>query len=303
MAWKRSGVQFPLAPLSQAVPHGPALSHRGRAVRLVLAATFLYASVPPILHLAASDTNPFYFNFMITIMQVSIPGLFLVWSKDSYVNRYLSAAQRRSLKRPRVHFTYFRRTSGPTGNKAVVLKGIRSQRCSRLGQDAHRLGADLSLHYGFLAWSATILETAIATTIFELWPVFLVYALARHEDSDRLFRGLASIGYARRAISKEGMVLTALAGSGLALMLGSQAGGQIRSVVDLVSYKVAAGMIIAVVASLLAALSVLSNLAYGRSSTTRWCPPEEPSHPAGTGVSRRGPSSSEEILIAGCLSG
>ena len=64
------------------------MSRRGHTVRLVLAATFLYASVPPILHLAASDTNPFYFNFMITIMQVSIPGLFLVWSKDSYVNRY-----------------------------------------------------------------------------------------------------------------------------------------------------------------------------------------------------------------------
>ncbi|MXW99775.1 MAG: hypothetical protein F4126_02360 [Acidimicrobiaceae bacterium] len=122
-----------------------------------------------------------------------------------------------------------------------------------------------SLHYGFLAWSANILETAVATTIFELWPVFLVYALARHEDSDRLFRRApVSVGHSRRAISKEVMVLTALAGSGLALMLGSQAAGQIRSATDLVSYKVAAGMVIAVVASLLAALSVLSNLAYGK---------------------------------------
>ena len=241
------------------------MSHRGRAVRLVLAATFLYASVPPILHLAASDTNPFYFNFMITIMQVSIPGLFLVWSKDSYVNRYLSTAQRRSLKRPRVHFTYFRRTRGPTGNnKAVVLKESGPNDVLGWARMPIVWALISSLHYGFLAWSATILETAIATTIFELWPVFLVYTLARHEDSDRLFRGLASIGHARRAISKEGMVLTALAGSGLALMLGSQAGGQIRSVVDLVSYKVAAGMVIAVVASLLAALSVLSNLAYGK---------------------------------------
>lgn len=242
------------------------MSRRGRAVRLVLTATFLYASVPPILHLAASDTNPFYFNFTITIMQVSIPGLFLLYSKDSYVNRRLSTTQRRNLKRPRVHFTYFRRTSGPTGNKkAVVLKesGINDV----LGWARMPIVWALisSLHYGFLAWSATILETAIATTIFELWPVFLVYALARHEDSDRLFRRApASAGHSRRAISKEGMVLTALAGSGLALMLGSQAGGHIRSVADLVSYKAAAGMIIAVVASLLAALSVLSNLAYGK---------------------------------------
>lgn len=242
------------------------MSHRGRAVRLVLTATFLYASVPPILHLAASDTNPFYFNFMITIMQVSVPGVFLLYSKDSYVNRYLSTPQRRALRRPRVHFTHFRRTSGTTGNrKAVVLK--EPGRNDVLGWARMPIIWALisSLHYGCLAWSATILETAIATTIFELWPVFLVYALARHEDSDRLFRGgLTSIGHARRAISKEGMVLTALAGSGLALMLGSQAGGQIRSVVDLVSYKVAAGMVIAVVASLLAALSVLSNLAYGK---------------------------------------
>ena len=241
------------------------MSHRGRAVRLVLTATFLYASVPPILHVAASDANPFYFNFLITFMQVSIPGLFLLYSKDSYVNQRLSASQRRDLRKPRVHCIYFRRTTGTTQNpKAVVL-----------GESDHRdvlgwvkmpivWGLISSLHYGFLAWAATILETAIATTIFELWPVFLVYALARHEDSDRLFRGAPSIGHARRAISKEGMVLTALAGSGLALMLGSQAGGQIRSVADLVSYKVAAGMVIAVVASLLAALSVLSNLAYGK---------------------------------------
>lgn len=240
------------------------MSHRGRAVRLVLTATFLYASVPPILHLAASDTNPFYFNFMITIMQVSIPGLFLLYSKDSYVDRYLSRSQRRDLKRPAVHCIYFRRTT-TDDKKAVVLK--EPDRKDVLGWARMPIFWALisSLHYGLLAWSATILETAIATTIFELWPVCLVYALARHEDSDRLFRGApASNGPARRAVSKEGMVLTALAGSGLALMLGSQAGGQIRSVADLVSYKVAAGMIIAVAASLLAALSVLSNLAYGK---------------------------------------
>ena len=242
------------------------MSHRGRAVRLVLTATFLYASVPPILHVTASDANPFYFNFMITIMQVSIPGLFLLYSKDGYVNRRLSASQRQNLKRPGVHCIYFRRTSGATGDKkAVVLK--ESGRNQVLGWARMPIVWALisSLHYGFLAWAATILETAIATTIFELWPVFLVYALARHEDSDRLFRSApASVGPARRAVSKEGMLLTALAGSGLALMLGSQAGGQARAVVDLVSYKVAAGMVIAVVASLLAALSVLSNLAYGK---------------------------------------
>lgn len=242
------------------------MSHRGRAVRLVLTATLLYASVPPILHVAASDANPFYFNFMITIMQVSIPGLFLLYSKDGYVNQRLSASQRQHLMRPRTHCTCFRRTSGTTENeKAVVLKESGPKDVPGWAKMPIVWALISSLHYGFLAWSATLLETAIATTIFELWPVFLVYALARHEDSDRLFRGAStSIGPARRAISKEGMVLTALAGSGLALMLGSQAGGQIRSAVDLVSYKVAAGMIIAVAASLLAALSVLSNLAYGK---------------------------------------
>lgn len=242
------------------------MSRRGRAVRLVLTATFLYASVPPIIHVAASDANPFYFNFLITIVQVSIPGLFLVYSKDGYVDRRLSASQRRRLRQPGVHCTYFRRTSGAAEQEnAVVLQ--EPGRRDILGWVRMPIVWALvsSLHYGLLAWSATILETAIATTIFELWPVFLVYTLARHEDTDRLFRGApSSVGPAGRAISKEGMVLTALAGSGLALMLGSQAGGQIRSVADLVSHEVAAGMVIAVVASLLAALSVLSNLAYGK---------------------------------------
>jgi hypothetical protein len=122
-----------------------------------------------------------------------------------------------------------------------------------------------SLHYGLLTWAATILETAIATTIFELWPVFLVYTLARHNDTDRRFRGAPLvIGHTSGAISRERMVLIALAGIGLAGMLGSQAGGQIRSAADLVSREAVAGMAIALAASLLAALSVQSNLAYGK---------------------------------------
>ena len=241
-------------------------SHRGRAIRLVLTATLLYASVPPLLHITASDSNPFYFNFLITIMQIAIPSLFLLYSKNTYVNERLSAGQRRQLRTPRAHCIYLQRVRQATEDEStVVLK--QSYHNNVLGWIKLPIVWALiaSLHYGFLAWSATILETAIATTIFELWPVFLIYALARHEDSDRQFRRVrAAIGRARRAISKERMVLTALAGLGLALMLGSQAGGQIRSVVDLVSYRAVVGMVIALVAALLAALSVLSNLAYGK---------------------------------------
>ena len=241
-------------------------SHRGRAIRLVLTATLLYASVPPLLHVTASDTNPFYFNFLITIMQVAIPSLFLLYSRNTYVNQRLSSGQRRQLLKPGIHCMHLQRLHRTTEyNSTVVLK--KSDLSSVLSWIKLPIVWALisSLHYGFLAWSATILETAIATTIFELWPVFLVFALARHEYSDRQFRRVrAAIGHARRAISKERMILTALAGLGLAFMLGSQAGGQVRSVVDSVSYKAAVGMVIALVAALLAALSVLSNLAYGK---------------------------------------
>ena len=242
------------------------MSHRGRAVRLVLTATFLYASVPPLLHLTASDTNPFYFNFLITAMQVTIPGLFLIYSRNTYVNERLNADQRRQLLSPRVQCIYFRRIRrSPDDEGGVVLKEL--HRSDVLGWLKLPIIWALisSLHYGFLAWAVTILETAIVTTIFELWPVFLVFALARHEDSDRQFRlDPASIGRSRRALSKERIVLTALAGAGLVMMLGSQAGGQIRTVADLVSYEAAVGMAIALAASFLAALSVLSNLAYGK---------------------------------------
>lgn len=241
-------------------------SHRGRAIRLVLIATFLYASAPPLLHITASQSNPFYFNFLITVMQVTIPGLFLMYSKNAYVNEPLDADQRLRLRRPRTHcicLQRMRRTK--SSERTVVLK--EPDRSDVLAWLKLPIIWALisSLHYGFLAWAVTILETAIATTIFELWPVFLVFTLARHEDSDRRFRlGPASIGHARRALSRERIVLTALAGAGLVMMLGSQAGGRIRSVADLVSYEAATGMAIALVASFLAALSVLSNLAYGK---------------------------------------
>ena len=241
-------------------------SHRGRAIRLVLTATLLYASVPPLIHVTASDINPFYFNFLITIMQVAIPSIFLLYSKNSYVNERLSSSQRRQLLKPGIHCIHLQRLRRTTEYKStVVLK--QSDLSNVLSWTKLPIAWALisSLHYGFLAWSATIIETAIATTIFELWPVFPVYTLARHEGSDRQFRRVrAAIGHARRAISIERMILTALAGLGMAFMLGSQAGGQVRSVVDLVSYKAVVGMVIALVAALLAALSVLSNLAYGK---------------------------------------
>ena len=242
-------------------------SHRARAIWLVLTATVLYASAPPLLHLTASESNPFYFNFLVTLMQVTIPGAFLLYSKNTYVNERLSADQRLDLRRLRTHCVSLQRAGrSKATERAVVLKAM--DRRDVLGWiKLPILWAFVSsLHYGFLAWSVTILETAIATTIFELWPVFLVFTLARHEDSDRRFRfGPASLGRPRRAISKERIALTALAGAGLTLMLGAQAGDQIRSVADLVSREAVVGMAIALVASLLASLSVLSTLAYGKS--------------------------------------
>ena len=232
----------------------------------MLTATLLYASAPPLLHVTASDTNPFYFNALITMMQVAIPGIFLLYSRTTYVNGRLGESQRRRLTRPRTHCVYFRRVrAGTGGDKAVILRHLPAGDALGVLKLPIVWALVSSLHYGFLTWAATILETAIATTIFELWPVFLVYTLARHNDSDRRFRGAPSaIGHASGAMSKERMVLIALAGIGLAGMLGSQAGGQIRSAADLVSFEAVAGMAIALVASMLAALSVLSTLAYGK---------------------------------------
>lgn len=241
-------------------------SHRGHAIRLVLTATLLYASAPPLLHVTASDTNPFYFNALITMMQVAIPGIFLLYSRTTYVNGRLGESQRRRLTRPRTHCVYLRRVrAGTGGDKAVILRHLQAGDALSVLKLPIVWALISSLHYGFLTWAATILETAIATTIFELWPVFLVYTLARHNDSDRRFRGAPSpIGQASGAMSKERTVLIALAGIGLAGMLGSQAGGQIRSAADLVSLEAVAGMALALIASMLAALSVLSTLAYGK---------------------------------------
>ncbi len=262
----------------------------------MLTATLLYASAPPLLHVTASDANPFYFNFLITMMQVAIPGMFLVYSKNTYVDARLDEDQRRRLLKPGSHCVYFRRVrAGAGGSEAVVVRELRRNGALDVLKLPIVWALVSSLHYGFLTWATTILETAVATTIFELWPVFLVYTLARHNDSDRRFRGAPSpSGHGRRAMSKERMALIALAGIGLAGMLGSQAGGQIRSAADLVSLEAVAGMVVALVASLLAALSVLSTLAYGK--TLYYALVDVP---AGGASDRRSPRNAAPIELRG----
>ena len=67
--------------------------------------------------------------------------------------------------------------------------------------------------YALFAWSTSRVDTAVSSTIFELWPLFMVYILARYEPDT-----------SKRGISRQKVVLTTFAPVGLVFVILGQAG-------------------------------------------------------------------------------
>ena len=126
-----------------------------------------------------------------------------------------------------------------------------------------------SLQFAFFAWAAQYTATAIVAMIFELWPAVVVFGLARHELTDRLYRDPLKIDPHKRKPLTEQMILTALSAIGLLFMLGSQAGDAISSILDLFSYNGTIGMTLALIAAVVGSLDVLGSLALGEASFYR----------------------------------
>ena len=120
------------------------------------------------------------------------------------------------------------------------------------------------LDTGFLTWSTAFVETAVATTVFELWPVFLVYGLARHTARDQQYREPSSpSSHSHSRVPREQLVLTLLAAVGLLFMLGSQVTHEISSPLSLLSFRSLVGLLLALIAGVLACLSSVGSLVYG----------------------------------------
>ena len=195
----------------------------------ILGSAVCNSLIPVLIHLTAPDSNPFFFHAMWQILSVSALALWLSATRTRYLRDYPTVEP----------FCFKQHAFKPPAAKWLILASV---------------GA---LDYGIFVWSTQLVTTAVSTTIYELWPIFLVYLIVRQRS-----RTIPDAG-ARPAMSKAHVALTALAAAGLLFMLGSQSIGDATSIVDIGFLPSTLGIALAALAAYLAGISVSSTLFYG----------------------------------------
>ena len=249
--------------------------HKAAGIMIIAAAGFR-SVVPAIIHQTARDSNPFFFNCLGQATGISVLLVLLVisrrrWVDDFKPNGYSGRLDHRSVWDMGLFKSYIGpNTKGKGENHAVGLLQVTSAKPSswlRLPIAWLMLGG---LDVGLLAWSARYVETAIAATIYELWPAFVVFMLLRHNTTYRLYLKRAPReGSKRNHGHLEQAVFTVLAGIGLAFMLGSQAETS-AWLDDVLTIKGVLGVVLALLASFGAALNVVGSLVFGRTAYYRF---------------------------------
>ena len=248
------------------------------AALAILVSAVALSSGPVLIHLTSKDSNPFYFNAILLGSAIVIRILFLIWTKKRYVDAFFQHSTDEQaniscehhnirLRHPELHLSFFKqRRSADTCKKVeTTIASGKSARPSIWIRIPLLWTVISCFEFGILVWSAQFVETAIATTVYELWPALLVYGLARHEITDTLYRHRSKAsGSAKTTVSSEHMVLTMLAVVGLVFMLGSQAGDSVTSLKDIFSFDATIGIVLALVAATLGTLSALGSISYGR---------------------------------------
>ena len=218
--------------------------------------------MPLLIHKTAPDNNPFYFNFVyIFVHSLLLVGL-LILARRFLIGDVLPESAPR-LSDLRLWGSHFVRRKPKKNEENPVIEIRTLEFC----HPACWVKAPIiwifisSFEFAFFAWATNFTETAIVSTIYELWPAIVVYWLIRLARRDHLYRnpGTKMVATDLRA-SREQMILTALAGVGLVFMLGSQTGNTLPSPLGLFEYRNTLGICLAVVAAILSALSVIGSL-------------------------------------------
>ena len=255
------------------------VSRRFVAALAIFASAVSFSLAPSIVHLTVKDSNPFYFGLLLQAAQALVVALFLILTKNVFFDRYFRMRANSddtiegdnrdncsyNLSRVKLHLSYFRTQKLlPSGPRVTIMSA--STRNARHWIYVPVLwGLIGSLEYGFFAWSTTYIETAIAATVYELWPVFLVFGIARNELHDAQYRNdLKSTSKGSIAVSSEQKVLVILATVGLIFLLASHNKNGALSIADMISYRSIVGLCLALVAAALASIYILATFVYGR---------------------------------------
>ena len=236
----------------------------GWAALAVGASALSYSSAPVLIHLTAEDTAPFLFNVFVVVSNVVVLGLFLGLTKKRFVDDFLGSGHGTSIAvTDAFHFSYLGRSGA---NNRVRIRTAHPRNPSTWLKTPLLWIIVSSLEFGFFVWSTRFVETGVASVVYELWPVIVLYGLARLQTTDTQFREQSDEPLsASRVMRPQHIGLTVCAVVGLVFMLGSQAPrDSVSSLSDIFGFSAVTGVFLALVASVLGALSVIGTLGYGR---------------------------------------
>ena len=242
---------------------------------MIFLAAWLWSTAPAIIHLTARDSNSFLFNSLDQSTIILLMFVFLMIGRRRWNDAFTTQGscpdrlERRSVLD--VHlFKSFIGSSWLGKDHAIDLQTAKLYR-PRSWLKLPIVWLMLSgLDIGFLAWSTRYVETAIATTVFQLWPAFVIFMLIRHDQTHRLYLNQMSRGGREEHHGhREQFVLTVLAGVGLVFMLGSQ-GDAGTSLAGIFTLEGVLGISLAILAGAGAALNVVGSLVFGRTAYYRF---------------------------------
>ena len=259
----------------RATIHGvPTSPHRDYSSWATVGSAASWSLAPGVIHLTAKDINPFVYNFIAYGGLSILLAIFLIFTKSALYNEPLTAIQKQStsktiprLSNARLHLRYLKRrpTTGTHTVRHVTLHTAAIRKPVEWITLPIVWMTVSGLQIAFLAWSTHFVETAIATTVYELWPAFIIYGITRHQLTDGLYRKPSMADERpRRVMPVEQIVLIVIASFGLLIMLGSQV-AEIDNIFDLFSsHEAVIRVLLALIAGVLAALNIVGSLMHGR---------------------------------------
>jgi len=242
--------------------------HGGRSAAAMTAAATSGALIPLTIHLTLEKGNPFFYNTVGQTISCLLIVAFLRYTKETYYTQTLShlkskpAITDRSLLSLRNHLIHFKRTSVGQESFKTTLSRSHLQNPATWLKTPIVLTLIGALEIAILAWSTQFVDTAISATVYELWPAFVVFGLARHRLTNGGYLSQAPVRRIRW-ISLEHSILTIVAALGVIFMLGTQTGEELSDLEAFLTAKAVVGIGLALAAALLGALAVGGSLIYG----------------------------------------
>lgn len=226
-------------------------------------AALLFSAVPITIHLMVENVNPFIFNaaqwlgLCIAFSLHLTLGVKSAFGKDASVQSVLRGtlpelrgARNAKLIRSLSGITF---ESKHTHMRRAPLDGDGKRAIARLLRMPMVWMVVAHTNYAFFVWSTAYIDIAVSTTIYELWPLVMVLALARYDDS--------MVRARERGISNQQRALMVVAFIGLAFVILGQSDASWEAI-SIFGFEGLFGLVLALMAACLSGLYPVSNMIY-----------------------------------------